>query len=73
MKIKKGDFVTRKSYEHDTVFKVMNVKGDKCYLKGMDVRLYADSPMDDLKIVTEEERSELEMNVEDRRAVQPDC
>ncbi len=65
MKIKKGDFVTRKSYDHDTLFKVMNVKGDKCYLKGIDVRLYADSPMDDLKIVTEEERNELEMNVEE--------
>lgn len=56
MQIKKGDIVTRKSYNHDTVFKVMNIKGGICYLKGMDVRLYADSKMDDLKVVSLEEQ-----------------
>lgn len=50
MKIKKGDFVTRKSYNHDTIFKVINVKDGVYYLKGVDVRLYADSPEKDLTI-----------------------
>lgn len=50
MEIKKGDYVTRKSYAHDTVFKVINIKNNICYLKGVDVRLYADSPMEDLEL-----------------------
>ena len=48
MEIKKGDYVTRKSYENDTIFLVLNVKNDICYLKGVDVRLYADSKKNDL-------------------------
>ena len=59
MPVKKGDIVTRKSYEHDTLFKVMNIKGNICYLKGLDVRLYADSEVSDLSLATEEEIEEL--------------
>ena len=51
LKIKKGDYVARKSYNYDIVFKVINIKNDICYLKGADIRLYADSKMDDLKKV----------------------
>lgn len=65
MSIKKGDIVTRKSYNHDTLFKVMNIKGNTCYLKGMDVRLYADSLLDDLTIATEEEQKELKIEIVD--------
>lgn len=49
MNISVGDYVTRKSYNHDTVFKVINIKDDIVYLKGMYVRLYADSKLSDLK------------------------
>jgi len=48
LEINKGDFVTRKSYNHDTVFKVINIKDDIYYLKGVEVRLYADSSFNDL-------------------------
>ncbi len=48
MEIKKGDYVTRKSYENDTIFLVLNVRDNIYYLKGVDVRLYADSQKDDL-------------------------
>lgn len=48
--IKKGDFVSRNSYKNDIIFKVINIKKDICYLKGEEVRLLADSPMEDLKI-----------------------
>ena len=48
MKLKRGDLVTRKSYNHDTVFKITNIKNDMYYLKGVEVRLYADSPESDL-------------------------
>ena len=43
-----GDYVTRNSYDNDIVFKIVDVKGDIYYLKGVSVRLYADSPQDDL-------------------------
>lgn len=48
MKLKRGDLVTRKSYNHDTVFKITNIKNDIYYLKGVEIRLYADSPESDL-------------------------
>lgn len=48
MKIELGSFVTRKSYNNDIVFKVINIKNKVYYLKGIDVRLYADSSYEDL-------------------------
>lgn len=45
-----GDMVTRISYNHDTVFKIINIKDGVCYLKGAEVRLYADSVLEDLVI-----------------------
>ena len=42
-----GDFVTRKSYNNDIIFKVISLKGDICYLSGVSVRLFADSLVDD--------------------------
>lgn len=50
MQIKKGDYVTRNSYGNDTVFKVINVVDDMVYLKGVEVRLYADAKIIDLKL-----------------------
>ncbi len=58
MKIKKGDYVTRKSYENDTVFLVLNVRDNICYLKGVDVRLYADSVENDLIKVNKPEKND---------------
>ncbi len=43
-----GDYVTRKSYNNDTIFKVINIKDGIYYLKGAEVRLYADSVFSDL-------------------------
>ncbi len=62
MAIKKGDYVTRNSYHNDTVFKVINIHDGKCYLKGMEVRLYADSPEDDLELV---DNFTIEDNIDD--------
>lgn len=55
-KIKEGDIVARKSYDHDVFFKVTSIyRGDdgKDYaaLKGLDIRLYASSLVDDLEKV----------------------
>jgi len=48
MDIKVGDYVTRKSYKHDMIFRVISIEADTCYLKGANVRLYADSDIEDL-------------------------
>ena len=44
-----GDIVTRKSYHHDTYFVITDIIGDTAYLKGINLRLYADSNLDDLE------------------------
>lgn len=54
MKYKKGDIVTRKSYNHDLVFRIINIVDNVCILKGIEVRLYADSLEDDLEICKQE-------------------
>ena len=61
MDIKKGDYVSRKSYNNDIVFKVINIKDDVYYLKGTDVRLYADSFLEDL--VKEEIKEKEEVSI----------
>jgi len=67
LEINKGDFVTRKSYNHDTVFKVINIKDGIYYLKGVEVRLYADS--DYLDLVKCEKPSEEEYKDSDRKGI----
>ena len=48
--IKIGDYVTRKSYNHDIVFKVIDIQMGNCILYGVCIRLSADSPVSDLKL-----------------------
>ena len=50
MQINKNDYVTRKSYNHDIVFKVVSINNDLVYLKGVDFRLYADANISDLTL-----------------------
>ena len=45
-----GDIVTRKSYDNDIIFKIIGVRENKYILKGVYVRLFADSPVDDLNL-----------------------
>ena len=54
MLFKIGDLVTRNSYNNDTVFKVVQISGNIAYLKGVNVRLYADSELNDLCLVDAE-------------------
>lgn len=44
-----GEYVTRKSYNHDTVFIITDIIDNVCYLKGVNIRLVADSNIEDLK------------------------
>lgn len=43
-----GDLVTRKSYNNDTVFEITDIVNNVCYLKGVNIRLIADSDINDL-------------------------
>lgn len=43
-----GDLVTRNSYDNDLIFRIIDIESDIYYLKGINVRLYADSSADDL-------------------------
>ena len=60
MDLNVGDLVTRNSYGNDVVFKITSIDGNNVALKGVNVRLLADSDIDDLKKLdsadTEEEK-----------------
>lgn len=54
-----GDYVTRKSYDNDIIFRIADINDKMCELVGFSVRLIADSDMDDLvKCDIEEETKE---------------
>ena len=52
IKYKIGDIVTRNSYNNDIVFKILNISNSIVFLKGVDLRLYADSKSEDLVLST---------------------
>ena len=54
---KQGDLVTRISHDNDVIFKIEKIVDDKAYLKGVNVRLCADSEVSDLLLVTKKETS----------------
>ena len=49
-----GDLVTRKSHNNDVVFEILGIEDRIAYLKGKDIRLYADSNIEDLVITINE-------------------
>ena len=55
MPFKIGDLVTRNSYNNDTIFKIIDIDGMIATLKGVNIRLYADSDINDLKKVSTNE------------------
>lgn len=50
--LKKGDIVGRISYNCDIVFEITEIKDNVCYLRGVYVRLIADSDISDLKLIS---------------------
>lgn len=65
MDLKIGDIVTRKSYNNDIVFKIINILDDMAYLKGISIRLYADSKLDDLLKEQKKEEDKFELTLEE--------
>jgi len=55
LKLKVGDVVARKSYGYDVLFKVVNIYDEMVDLVGMTVRILADAPIYDLKIMSTDE------------------
>lgn len=58
--MQEGDLVVRKSHDKDITFKIINIKIDEdgneiCELKGVNIRIEADSPTDDLELSDSEE------------------
>lgn len=49
MHLKIGDMVSRHSYKNDILFKIIDIQDGIAILKGVDLRLYADSVLEDLK------------------------
>ena len=55
MLFKIGDLVTRISHNNDTVFKIIDIKDNVAILKGINIRLIADSDITDLNHVKSDE------------------
>ncbi|MGL4654471.1 MAG: sporulation peptidase YabG [Sarcina sp.] len=83
--MRRGDYVVRKSYGKDIIFKIMDIKdnddGSRSYvLKGTSIRILADSREDDLEVVDDDFEADIDKmfnsrvnkaikNVMDRRGV----
>ena len=65
MNFKIGDLVTRNSYNNDIVFKIINISDSIAYLKGTNIRLYADSKLDDLKIYDKQDIDDFADSIEE--------
>ena len=61
MEIQVGDYVTRISHKHDMIFKVIEIDEDICYLRGVNVRLCADSDIGDLVKIEYKESDDLDV------------
>ena len=48
-----GDFVTRKSYNNDLVFKIKSINDNIVVLEGVNFRLIADAEICDLEICSD--------------------
>ena len=67
-----GDLVTRKSYDNDIVFKIINIEGNTYILKGVVVRLFADSSVEDLKIYNSTSIDDFTPDIDGYRSLERD-
>ena len=59
-----GDYVVRKKYNRDILFEIIDIKDEVFYLRGVELRLIADSEMEDLEL------SEIQATSEDTFSIQ---
>ncbi|MGM8365529.1 sporulation peptidase YabG [Virgibacillus sp. W0181] len=69
MGVVEGNYVTRISYGHDLLFRVANLKREQAVLHGVDIRLSADAPLDDLVQVEDRELNKREQKVKKQEDV----
>ena len=62
--LKVGDIVARKSYNYDVLFRVEKITGDMVDLVGITVRIIADAPIYDLRIITDAEKTKRLSDIE---------
>ncbi len=64
-----GDYVTRKSYDNDIVFQIIDIANDNYILKGVSVRLCADSTKEDLVHVSSEVKNDFDPEINNYRTL----
>lgn len=57
LSLKVGDFVTRKSYGNDLLFRILKIDENRVEIVGEEIRLIADAPLSDLTFVSDVERN----------------
>lgn len=62
--MKIGDFVVRKKYNRDILFEIFDIQENIYYLRGVELRLIADSEVDDLEL------SEVQVNPEKQFSIE---
>ena len=67
MLFKVGDYVTRNSYNNDTIFKIIEINENNAILKGVNVRLIADSDINDLVFC---EKCEKDIEIDDDKLLE---
>lgn len=65
-----GDLVTRNSYNNDTIFKIIDIDSNIAILKGVNIRLEADSDLSDLKKVEQTQNIKDDKNFLERFQVE---
>ena len=69
MNFKAGDLVSRISHQHDILFKIISIRDNVVFLQGVNVRLSADSYLDDIikveEIPSNDDDEIIEKNVRD--------
>lgn len=68
MTLKVGGIVTRKSYNHDILFRIKSIQDDVFILHGIDIRLEADAPKGDLATVDDKELKRRYQSKKEREA-----
>lgn len=62
--MKIGDYVVRKKYQRDILFEIFDIKDNVYYLRGVELRLIADSDIDDLELSEVQPRQEEDFTIE---------
>ncbi|MDL4839073.1 sporulation peptidase YabG [Aquibacillus rhizosphaerae] len=66
MNLSTGELVTRASYKHDILFRIINIHNDTVLLHGEDIRLEADAHVEDLEKVEERDLEKRRKSIKEK-------